>query len=228
VNAADVIPLHVSDVTYPEGHPLAGQTGSVMAFAIRRPDGIVLVDTGIGFGNEWIDENYQPRSRPIREALRAAALDADLVRAVINTHLHFDHSGQNAAFARVPIFVQQPEWDVGWDEGYTITEWLDFDGAGYERVRGDVEIAPGIRLLATPGHTPGHQSVTVETDDGLVLIVGQAAQDARDFANTAGDGTRAEGAAASLTRLRELNATLIHFSHDRAVLKRTPRERPTN
>lgn len=228
MKAADVIPLHVSDVTYPEGHPLAGQAGSVLAFAIRRPENIVLVDTGIGFGNEWIDENYQPRSRPIREALKAAALDADHVRAVINTHMHFDHSGQNAAFPGVPILVQQAEWDVAWDEGHTITEWLDFEGARYERVRGDVEIAPGIRLLATPGHTPGHQSVTVATDDGVVLIVGQAAQDARDFANIAADATRSAEAKASLTRLRELNAAFIHFSHDRAVLKRTPRERASN
>ena len=214
MKADDVIPLHVSEVTYPTGHPLAGQTGSVLAFAIRRPDGIVLVDTGVGFGNDWIDAKYQPRSRPIREALKAAALDADLVRVVVNTHLHFDHSGQNAAFPGVPIVVQQAEWDVAWDEGYTITEWLDFEGARYERVRGDVEIAPGIRLLATPGHTPGHQSVIVDTDEGLVLVVGQAAQEARAFAG--GE------AGASVRRLRDLNAARIHFSHDRAVLNKRP------
>ena len=45
---SDLFPLHLADVTYPEGHPLAGTTGPVNAFAIRLPDGLVLVDTGIG------------------------------------------------------------------------------------------------------------------------------------------------------------------------------------
>ena len=97
-------------------------------------------------------------------------------------------------------------------EGYTIHDWIDFEDANYVRVKGDVDIASGIRALVTPGHTPGHQSVTVETDDGLILIAGQAAQDARDFATAP--------ATPSLQRLRALNAARIHFSHDRAVLKR--------
>lgn len=207
-----VIPLHVADVTYPEGHPLAGQDGPVLVFAIRHAQGLVLVDTGIGTGNQWIDEHYNPRGRAVREALRGAALDPDAVRLVINTHLHWDHSGQNASFPNVPIVVQQAEWDVAWDEGFTVTEWLDFEGARYQRVSGDAELMPGLRVLSTPGHTPGHQSVSVDTDDGLVLIVGQAAQDARTFATSEAD--------ASLQRLRALNAARIHFSHDRAVLTR--------
>ena len=54
--------------------------------------------------------------------------------------------------------------------------------------------------------------MTVRAGDGLVLIVGQAAQDARSFATGAADD--------SIRRLRELNADRIHFSHDRAVLRR--------
>ena len=95
------------------------------------------------------------------------------------------------------------------------TDVLDFEGARYERVSGDVEVAPGVRVLATPGHTPGHQSVTVDTDEGLVLIAGQAAQDARAFASGEADP--------SVQRLRDLNAERIHFSHERGTLKRAPR-----
>jgi N-acyl homoserine lactone hydrolase len=208
----DVVPLHLADVTYPASHPLAGQEGPVLAFAIRHPDGIVLVDTGIGEGNEWIETNYRPRSRDVREALAGAKLDPDQVRTVINTHLHFDHCGQNRAFPGVPIRVQQAELDLALREGHTIVEWVDFPEASYEAVEGDREIVEGVSVLATPGHTPGHQSVTVRTGDGLVLIVGQAAQDARSFATGEAD--------ASVGRLRELNADRIHFSHDRAVLRR--------
>lgn len=211
---SDIVPLHVCDVTYPDGHPLAGRTGPVLAFAIRHPEGLILVDTGVGSGNEWVDEHYRPQGRPIREALRTAVLDPDAVRAIVNTHLHFDHCGQNSAYPGIPIVVQQREWDVAWDEGHTITEWLDFPDARYQRVDGDVELAPGVRVLATPGHTPGHQSVLVETDEGVVLLAGQAAQDSREFARGEGDP--------SLERLRALNAARIHFSHDRAVLTRRP------
>ena len=209
---ADVIPLHLADVTYPASHPLAGQDGPVLAFALRHPQGLVLVDTGIGEGNAWIDENYRPRNRDLREALAAAKLDAASVVAIVNTHLHFDHCGQNRAFSDVPIHVQRRELELARGEGHTIREWVDFPGARYETADGDREIVDGVSVLATPGHTPGHQSVVVRIGDGLVLIVGQAAQDARAFATGPAD--------ASVHRLRELNADRIHFSHDRAVLRR--------
>src|SRR3954469_8563478 len=183
----DVVPIHLADVTYPPEHPLAGETGPVLVFAIRHPEGLILVDTGVGEGNGWIDENYRPRSRDIREALTAASLDPANVRAIVNTHLHFDHCGQNRAFPGIPTHVQQTELDLALREGHTIVEWVDFPEAHYEPVEGDREIVEGVSVLATPGHTPGHQSVTVRAGDGLVLIVGQAAQDARSFATGAAD-----------------------------------------
>src|SRR5207237_2402618 len=169
-------------VTHPHSPPLAGQDGPVLAFAIRHPDGIVLVDTGIGEGNEWIETNYRPRSRAVRDALAGAKLDPDGVRAIVNSHLHFDHCGQNRAFPGVPIHVQQAELDLALNAGHTIVEWVDFPDARYEAVEGDREIVEGVSVLATPGHTPGHQSVTVRVGDGLVLIVGQAAPVARGLA----------------------------------------------
>jgi N-acyl homoserine lactone hydrolase len=209
----DVVPLHLSDVVYPSRHPLAGQTGIVLGFAIRHPDGVILVDTGVGKGDAWIDENYRPAVRDIHEALVAAQLDASRVGLIVHSHLHFDHCGQDRAFPGVPIVSQRAELAAAREEGHTIRDWVDFPGAVHEPVEGDTEVADGVSVLATPGHTVGHQSVLVRAGDRLVLIVGQAAQDARAFAT--GE------ASASVQRLRQLNADRIHFSHDRAVLRRT-------
>src|SRR3989442_13912978 len=81
---SDVVPLHLADVTYPASHPLAGKDGPVLAFAIRHPNGIVLVDTGIGAGDAWVDKNYRPRTRDVREALTGVKLDPDGVRGIVN------------------------------------------------------------------------------------------------------------------------------------------------
>ncbi len=216
MRASDIVPIHVVDFVYPPTHPLAGQSGMVMAFVVKHPGGLLLVDTGFTQGHPWIDDSYQPRGRNIRDAIYAAGIDTGEIHALVNTHLHFDHAGQNSEFPEVPIVVQDLEWQAAWHhQDYTIPEWVDFPGASYVRINGDTELAPGIRALATPGHTPGHQSIAVDTDDGLVLIVGQAAQDARSFA--AGEADE------SIARLRALNAARIHFSHDRAVLRRTER-----
>src|SRR3954464_11124970 len=105
MKADDIIPLHVADVTYPAEHPLAGQTGPVMAFLVRHPDGLLLVDTGIGAGDPSLDQNYQPSSSKIRDAISRAGSDAAQVRLVMSSHMHFDHAGQNRAFWRVPSSV---------------------------------------------------------------------------------------------------------------------------
>jgi len=215
MRADDIVPVHVADVTYPAGHPLAGTTGPVMVFVVKHEQGLLLVDTGFTEGHAWIDEHYQPVTRPIKVALFAARIDADAIGMVVNTHMHFDHAGQNAEYPEIPIVIQDAEYDLVWDDSYTVREWIDFEDANYLRVHGDTELADGLRVIATPGHTPGHQSVLVDTEDGLVVIAGQAAQDPKDFATRQGDP--------SIERLKSLNAERIHFSHSRGVLTRTPR-----
>src|SRR5437016_14405339 len=82
----DVVPLHLADVTYPASHPLAGQDGVVLGFAIRHPDGIVLFDTGVGEVDEWAAANYRPRIRDVRAAVGAATLDPHAVPPFAHSH----------------------------------------------------------------------------------------------------------------------------------------------
>jgi glyoxylase-like metal-dependent hydrolase (beta-lactamase superfamily II) len=138
----------------------------VFAFALRHPTGLVLFETGIGRGNEFLDDYYQVRQRPIEFALEAYGHRVDDVRLIVNSHLHFDHCGNNSRFPGVPIYVQAAEYQAAREPNYTVPEWVDFDGADYAVVDGDVQVASGVRVLSTPGHTPGHQSLVIDTEMG--------------------------------------------------------------
>jgi glyoxylase-like metal-dependent hydrolase (beta-lactamase superfamily II) len=107
-----VVSVTLTTVTFPSFHPFAGQTGIVNAFAIRHPEGVVLVDTGIGEGNAFVDQSYRPQRRAVGDELRAVGVDIGDVVAVVNGHLHFDNVGGNGLFPGVPILVQQAEWDA--------------------------------------------------------------------------------------------------------------------
>ena len=69
-------------------------------------------------------------------------------------------------------------------------EWVDFAGATYVEHDGEAEVLPGIRLLPTPGHTEGHQSVLVDTPGGLVVLGGDVAYTFRELGQAATDGQR--------------------------------------
>ncbi len=226
VSLADVVPLFLAEFRFPDHDPLAGEEGVVMGYAVRHPRGVLLVDTGIGFGHEWVDQAYRPRSRRVREVLAKAGVDATDVTAIVNSHLHFDHSGQNSAFPGVPIYVQEAEWEVAHSTEHTVLEWVDFPGARYERVAGDHDLLPGMRIIATPGHTIGHQSVVVESQEGNVIVAGQAVYTRGEWAGVTGawDGaSRAWNRAAyeeSVDRLRRLNPIRVFFGHDRRAWSR--------
>jgi N-acyl homoserine lactone hydrolase len=108
-----------------------------------------------------------------------------------------------------------------------VADWVHFPGAHYVEVDGDQEVAPGVHLFSTPGHTPGHQSVVIETDDGPVVIAGQAIYSAAEFAHIRATGTLQAGDEpadpeaylASALRMVALDATAVLFSHDEVVLR---------
>ncbi len=218
-----VIPLELATFTFAQDEPHAGEEGVVVAYAIRHSEGVLQFDTGFGFGNEYVDARYRPQSRRIDEALRHAGIDMADVTAVLNCHLHIDHAGQNSAFPGVPIHVQAAEWHEAHTTEHTVLEWIDFDGADYRHHDGDYEVLPGITALATPGHTPGHQSLAIETSDGLILLAGQAVYSAGEWAGAPGarEGyTRAADRSAyadSVARLRALRPERVLFAHDRAA-----------
>jgi N-acyl homoserine lactone hydrolase len=156
----------------------------VFVHTIEHPDGLVLVDTGMIDSFPELDAEWGPVPHPLPVELVAR------VAVVINTHLHFDHCGGNRLFAGTPIHVQARELADGRSEDTYVREWVDFADANYVEHDGEAEVLPGVRLLPTPGHTAGHQSVLVETDEGLVVLGGDVAYTFRELGTGATEGQR--------------------------------------
>ncbi|MEU5975964.1 N-acyl homoserine lactonase family protein [Streptomyces sp. NPDC047315] len=205
------------------GHPRAEP---VFAHLVRHPRGFLLFDSGIGAGDAEADAHYRPHRRSLPAALAAEGVAVEEIAMVVNCHLHFDHLGGNPLFPGVPIVVQRTELATARAGDHTIDALVDFPGAVYEEVDGEVEPWPGLRIVPTPGHTPGHQSLWVERPGGgSVLLAGQAYDFASEYA--AAELARrvvAEGLAPPLPpyrpwldRIARLAPRTVCFAHDAAV-----------
>lgn len=219
----EVLPFDAGSFTFAEDEPYAGEEGVVVAHALRRRDGrVVLFDTGIGAGDPELDARYHPVERPLVNALTTLGIGLTDIDAATNCHLHADHAGQNHRLGGIPIYVQRRERRLASAPGYTVGAWIDGPGTTYREIDGDHDVAPGIRILATPGHTAGHQSLLVMTRRGRVLLAGQAvysrdewsARDGREGRSRARDVSTYDR---SVGRLRALEPIAVHFAHDRAT-----------
>jgi N-acyl homoserine lactone hydrolase len=217
--------LDLATLQLPDEHPAAGLGRSVPVhgFALHHPDGVILVDTGVGFGNTFVDELYRPTSVKLVDALAAHGIEPDDVVAVVNSHLHFDHCGQNPTLfgGSTSFYAQAAELAaVGADRFYTDPAWALAPVEQRRTVRGDEQIADGVMIIATPGHTAGHQSVLVEAAGRRVVIGAQVVwhsdELAAEVASPANVDPVAELQAAaveSIRRVKALRPEVVHLSH---------------
>jgi glyoxylase-like metal-dependent hydrolase (beta-lactamase superfamily II) len=205
-----------------------GERVVVNAWVVRHPEATLLVDTGIG---EHVPEDDVREMRfvrtPIAEALGAIGVGVDEVDLLINCHLHVDHAGGNVAFRGTPILVQAAELDAARGPDYTVAEDVDLTEGRYEVRDGEHEPLPGVRVFPTPGHSPGHQSVAVDTPDGRLILAGQVFRAASDFARALTSyrlslaGFEHAGPWPGwMPRMLELEPYRIAFGHDLAVWQR--------
>ncbi len=148
----DIRPLHLVNVQ------AFGSTVPGYAWLV---DDRILVDTGMVDSTPELDEEWGVELLPWP--------DLGEIEAIVNTHLHFDHCGGNRRFAGVPTYVQRAELSAVSEPDYLV-EWVRFEGADYRELDGDADLFDGISVLFTPGHSPGHQCVVVETDEGPVVL----------------------------------------------------------
>ena len=163
-----------------------GETITVPIWCAGATDGEhkVLVDTGIR--SLEIYQQAEPGAAQTPEQDTARAVErimgwkAEDVDIVINTHLHCDHSGGNFRFKNARFYVQKTEGEAAFNP--LVPEAPFYDVPCYDKkavnyfqwsfLEGDAEILPGLRVIATPGHTRGHQSVLFNTEQGVVCVSG--------------------------------------------------------
>lgn len=226
------------------GEPVAAGTMSVPvpAWLIRHPAGTVLFDCGmhseltrpgplldaIGL---FYDVGVDP-GRTVAAQLDQRGVSAAAVDLVVLSHLHFDHVGGLAQIPNARVVAQADEWSAGFDADLAARNSMrveDFD-LGHDVVLVDGEhdlFGDGrVRCLPTPGHTPGHQSLSISLDSGEVILCGDCA----DFERTldggplppfAHDHRQQAASIAGLVDRRRRGARLVP-GHDPEVLPSLP------
>ena len=226
LKAADIRRIRLGSFVRPAAESSTGRPRAedVLAYLVRHPGGLILLDTGMGYAGDETEAWYQPVRVPLPEALTVAGVTSDDVDVVINCHLHFDHCGGNPVFAGRPVVCQRGELEAAGGEGYTVPELVDHPGVHYEQLDGEAELMPGVLVVPTPGHVDGHQSLVLLCDDGTVVLAGQSHDSSADFA---ADALAARGPQPSagaglstpgwLERLLALDPKRVYFAHDASV-----------
>jgi glyoxylase-like metal-dependent hydrolase (beta-lactamase superfamily II) len=179
----------------------------------------VLVDTGIG-GEDGPAAGWAPVPGALMAEVAAAGVSPEDVDVVVLTHLHSDHAGGAVAdgvpaFPNARYLLQQDELD--WVGGPVLEQVVRPLGDSLQVVDGVLEMASGIIVVPTPGHTPGHQSVEVGSlvlSGDVVLHPVQLVNPAIHYAHDEDPDRAAATRAALLERIRERSGTLgtAHFA----------------
>jgi N-acyl homoserine lactone hydrolase len=188
----------------------------------------ILIDTGLAA--DYPKPANVPPSRnesTVLDHLARLNLGPVDIQTVICTHFDPDHIGYNDYFPQAEFVVQREHFAIARSGHRRFAEtrhhW-DIPNARWRLVDGDTEFLPGLTLLDTPGHAPGHQSVLVRLPEtGAVLLAIDAVLLQSHFTEDRKPWPKDEDAAQALESTRKLlalakrdSANLVVFHHDGA------------
>lgn len=226
VSFGDVQRLNLGYVIKPAEATGTGrpQVVPILAYFIEHPDGGVLFDAGVAPLDPETEARFRPHRIPLPEALEGIGKALSDVRVVVLCHMHFDHVGDMSQLIGRPVVVQRVEHGQAKAPGYTVPGLAEDDTISWELVDGEEELMEGLRILPTPGHTDGHQSLVVRADEGALVLAGQAFDTASAYSEAYLNHaviTRAEdGSDLDLPypewmgRLQEFQPSVVLFAHD--------------
>ncbi|MBW3664299.1 MAG: N-acyl homoserine lactonase family protein [Actinobacteria bacterium] len=161
---------------------------NIVQWLITGGDHPVVVDFSAGTP-EMVRERFdreliQSSDQHPRAQIEAAGVDPADVGTVVLTHLHLDHCAgiDLGLYPNAAILIQlselryaaapyPPHYGI-YDKG-VMKRLLPIYASEYDNIRvidGDLRLMDGVRVLHTPGHTPGTQAVLVDTDEGTYAI----------------------------------------------------------
>lgn len=201
----------------------------IVCYLVQTDDGKnILIDSGLPEVIPEEGSDFQ-NGQDVIEQLASIGVKPDDIDIVISTHYDFDHAGRHAAFTKAHYVVQRVHHlDAATNPRFAANrpQW----DQPLERIRlvdGDTELLPGLDLIETSGHVPGHQSVLVRLPEtGMILLPIDAVPFGEGFTRDAqddGDNPDAEAIRASTIKLLDLtereNIGLVIFGHDEAQWK---------
>jgi len=135
----------------------------------------IIVDCGVK--GELLKKRGIPdeKVQSLEEGLNKIGVASEDITVAILTHLHWDHVALASKFSNALFFVQKDEFEFASNPHPAVAAAYDktlFSGLNLELLEGNKEIIEGIRVFLTPGHTPGGQSVAIDTPEGLAVITG--------------------------------------------------------
>jgi glyoxylase-like metal-dependent hydrolase (beta-lactamase superfamily II) len=166
----------------------AGKKGEipVPCFYVDTGEHKIMVDTGLPDAERATRYHHDCQKKDCLDSpdeLRKLGVDPDEIDLCIFTHLHWDHTHNMKAFRNARYIAHATEIQWAYNplplyyrsyESPALGIEAPFMGCQFELVYGEAEIVPGVTVFPTPGHTPGHQSVQVETSAGNIVLCGDA------------------------------------------------------
>jgi glyoxylase-like metal-dependent hydrolase (beta-lactamase superfamily II) len=159
----------------------------IYVFYVKGGDKNILIDTGLEqfVVPDDLGKTYGFEIMKFEEALSTVGLTPGDIDIIIHTHLHNDHCENDYKCKNAKIYVQKKEMEF-YNDPHPVDHRFYPDileGVQVVEVEGDANILEGIDVIFSPGHTPGGQSVAINTSEGKVIITGFCCND-KNFPKT--------------------------------------------